>query len=91
MRDLTAAREHALAVLCKATADGLPTLADSGYEGAGIGVFTPVKQLAGSQVLDVDTRTYNMLLRALRCLANAASPCPPAAGGPCSTSPPTPA
>jgi hypothetical protein len=54
--------------LYKAAADGLPTLADSGYEGTGIGVFTPVKQPTGGQVLDVDTRTYNMLLRALRCL-----------------------
>jgi hypothetical protein len=68
VHDLTAAREHVLGALYKAAADGLPTLADSGYEGAGIGVFTPVKQPSGGQVLDVDTRTYNMLLRALRCL-----------------------
>ncbi|MEU9025499.1 transposase family protein [Actinomadura sp. NPDC048394] len=68
VHDLTAAREHVLAALYRAAADGLPTLADSGYEGAGIGVFTPVKQPAGGRVLDVDTRTYNMLLRALRCL-----------------------
>jgi hypothetical protein len=68
VHDLTAAREHVLAALYKAAADGLPTLADSGYEGAGIGVFAPVKQPANGQVLDVGTRTYNMLLRALRCL-----------------------
>jgi hypothetical protein len=68
VHDLTAAREHVLAALYKAATDGLPTLADSGYEGAGIGVFTPVKQPTDGQVLDIDTRTYNMLLRALRCL-----------------------
>ena len=68
VHDLTAAREHLLGALYKAAADGLPTLADSGYEGAGIGVFTPVKQPRGGQVPDTGTRTYNMLLRALRCL-----------------------
>jgi hypothetical protein len=46
----------------------LPTLSDGGYEGAGIGVHTPLKQPAGDQVLDVDNRTYNTLLRGLRCL-----------------------
>jgi hypothetical protein len=29
---------------------------------------TPVEQPAGDQVLDVDNRTYNTLLRGLRCL-----------------------
>jgi hypothetical protein len=52
--------------LYKATAGGLPTLADSGYKGTGSGVFTPVEQATGGQALDADTRTYNMLLRALR-------------------------
>lgn len=33
--DITAARIHALPVLYKAVADGLPTLADKGYQGAG--------------------------------------------------------
>ena len=46
----------------------LPTLADGGYDGAGIGVLTPVKQPTGGRELDVDTRTYNALLRGLRCL-----------------------
>jgi hypothetical protein len=69
VHDLTAARQHVLAALYAAASQhGLPTLADPGYEGAGRGVFTPVKQPADGQVLDVDTRTYNMLLRALRCL-----------------------
>jgi hypothetical protein len=69
VHDLTAAREHALGALYAAAAhDDLPTLADPGYEGAGHGVYTPVKQPADGQVLDIDTRSYNMLLRALRCL-----------------------
>jgi hypothetical protein len=69
VHDLTAAREHALAALyAAASQDGLPTLADPGYEGAGHGIFTPVKQPADGHTLHIDTRTYNMLLRALRCL-----------------------
>ena len=68
MHDLTAAREHVLGALYAAAAAGLPTLADGGYGGAGIGVFTPVRQPADGQVLDADNRTYNALLRGLRCL-----------------------
>jgi hypothetical protein len=67
--DLTAAREHVLSALYWAASQlDLPTLADGGYDGSGIGVHTPVKQPAGTQVLDVDTRTRNALLRGLRCL-----------------------
>lgn len=68
VHDLTAARTHVLGALYAAAADGLPTLADPGYEGAGIGVHTPVKQPADGRDLDVDTRTRNLLLRSLRCL-----------------------
>ena len=69
MHDLTAAREHVLGALYWAYSHlDLPALADGGYEGAGIGVHTPIKQPAGDQVLDVDNRTYNALLRSLRCL-----------------------
>ena len=41
VHDLTAAREHVLGALDAAAAAGLPTLADPGYEGAGMGVHTP--------------------------------------------------
>jgi hypothetical protein len=68
VHDLTAARAHVLGALYAAAAAGLPTLADGGYTGAGIGVFTPVKQPADGQVLDADNRAYNALLRGLRCL-----------------------
>jgi hypothetical protein len=68
VHDITAAREHVLGAPYAAAAAGLPTLADSGYEGAGIGVFTPVEQPADGHHLDIDTRTYNTLLRSLRCL-----------------------
>lgn len=71
--DLTAAREHVLGALYWAASQlDLPTLADGGYDGSGIGVFTPVKQPADGQVLDVNTRTYNALLRGLRCLGERA-------------------
>ncbi|MGH3285539.1 MAG: hypothetical protein ACRDPD_12795, partial [Streptosporangiaceae bacterium] len=40
----TAARIHALPALYLAAAADLPTLADPGYDGAGIGILIPVKQ-----------------------------------------------
>ncbi len=68
VHDLTAARAQVLGALYAAAAAGLPTLADSGYDGAGIGIHTPIKQPEGNQILSPDNRTYNRLLRALRCL-----------------------
>ena len=47
---------------------GLPTLADPGYDGAGIGICIPVKQPADGRELDINTRTRNALQRSLRCL-----------------------
>jgi hypothetical protein len=44
----------------------LPALADSGYDGAGHGEYTPIKQPAG-KALAVDNRAYNLLLRSTRC------------------------
>jgi hypothetical protein len=68
VHDLTAARTHALPALYHAAATGLPTLADPGYDGAGIGVYIPVKQPTGGQELDINTRTRNAIQRSLRCL-----------------------
>jgi DDE superfamily endonuclease len=68
VHDLTAARSHVFAALYAAAADGLPTLADPGYDGAGIGIHIPVKQLPGGQDLDINNRTRNALQRSLRCL-----------------------
>lgn len=67
VHDLTVARDQVLGALY-AAARHLPTLADGGYEGAGRGVFTPVKAPQGGRDLHVDNQTYNLLLRALRCL-----------------------
>ncbi|MET8328507.1 transposase family protein [Streptomyces sp. NPDC005181] len=68
--DITAARMHVLPALYKAAADGLPTLADKGYIGAGIGIHVPVRRLKGKSeyALDADTRTTNTLIRDLRAL-----------------------
>jgi hypothetical protein len=66
VHDITAARAHALPLLYRAAAAGLPTLADGGYEGAGIGIHVPVKNPPGNQRLDPDTKTRNSLLRGLR-------------------------
>jgi len=67
VHDISAARELVLAVLSPYTAR-LPVLADGGYEGAGHGLYTPVRQRKDGYELDPDTRTYNRLLRGLRCL-----------------------
>ncbi|MEU3213169.1 transposase family protein [Nocardiopsis alba] len=68
--DITAARIHALPALYKAAAQGLPVLADKGYQGAGIGVHTPIKRPTGKSegALHTDTRMYNALLRHVRAL-----------------------
>lgn len=68
VHDLTAARAHLLGALYAAAANGLPTLADNGYDGAGIGILTPIKTPAGGQALSIDNRAYNQLLRGLRAL-----------------------
>ena len=68
MHDITAARAHALPALYRAAAQGLATLADPGYEGAGIGIHVPVRQPCGGRELDIGNRTRNALQRSLRCL-----------------------
>ncbi|KZS71340.1 hypothetical protein A4G29_02890 [Mycobacterium kansasii] len=69
VHDITAARAHCLGALYKAAAEGVPTLADKGHEGAGIGVHSPVKGC----VLDIDNQGYNMLLTAVRAIAERAN------------------
>ncbi|WP_329088026.1 MULTISPECIES: transposase family protein [unclassified Streptosporangium] len=73
--DITAARIHALPALYKAAADGMPTLADKGYIGAGIGIHIPVRRPKGQseRALHVDTRTFNSLLRRMRALGERAA------------------
>jgi hypothetical protein len=68
VHDLTAARAHALPALYQAAAVGLPTLADPGYDGAGLGIHIPVRQPPGAPELDIGARTRNALQRSLRCL-----------------------
>jgi len=67
--DITAARNHCLGALHKAAADGIPTLTDKGYQGAGAGVHQPVK----GRDLDSDTACYNALLTGLRALGERAN------------------
>jgi hypothetical protein len=66
LHDLSCAeQQQILAAACWAASQmDLPTLADSGYEGAGQGI--PYKQPANGRYLAVDNRTYNALLRAKR-------------------------
>lgn len=65
--DIAAARTHVLGA-CYPLARRLPILADLGYDGAGHGVYVPFTQPADGRALGVDNRTYNTLLRRLRCL-----------------------
>ncbi|MGI5487843.1 transposase family protein [Microtetraspora malaysiensis] len=65
--DIDAARTHVLPAAYP-YARAMPILADPGYQGAGHGVYTPFKQPADGNVLSIDNRTYNHLIRALRCL-----------------------
>ena len=68
VHDITAARAHALPALYQAAAADLPTLADPGYDGAGIGIYMPVKQPTDGRELDINARTRNAIQRSLRCL-----------------------
>jgi len=70
LHDLTVARDAGVtgALNWAASQLALPTLADSGYEGAGHGVKTPFKQPVGGQALAPDNQAYNTLHRATRCL-----------------------
>ncbi|MFF3897649.1 transposase family protein [Streptomyces sp. NPDC001812] len=73
--DITAARIHAFPALDKAAADGLPTLADKGYIGTGIGSLVPVRCPKGQseQALHTDMRTTNSLIRGVRALGERAA------------------
>jgi hypothetical protein len=68
--DMGVARDGGVlaALYCAASQLRLPTLADSGYEGAGQGVHTPIKQPGRGQALAPDNQAYNMLLRSTRCI-----------------------
>ena len=70
LHDLTVARDAGVvgALNWAAAELDLPTLADSGYDGAGMGIKTPIKQPADGQVLAQDNQAYNTLLRSTRCL-----------------------
>jgi len=91
IHDLTAAREHVLGALYKAAASGLPTLADSGYDGADIGILTPVKQPADAGLSTSTPAPATSSCAPCVAWANAASLCSPNAGAPSSTSLPAPA
>jgi hypothetical protein len=88
---MPASSPSTLPALYPAAAAGLPTLADPGYDGAGIGIHIPVRQPADGRELDTDARTATRCSARCAASANAGSPCSPAAGAPCSTSPPAPA
>lgn len=71
VKDITAAGKHILGALYWAASQlDLPTLADGGFQGAGIGIHTPIKhrKIGQGRPLEADNRTYNTLLRSLRAL-----------------------
>jgi hypothetical protein len=65
VHDLAAARELVLPVL-RPYLQHMPCLADSGYDGAGHGMHTPVKKPRHGD-LDPDTKCRNALLASARC------------------------
>jgi hypothetical protein len=67
--DITCARVSGMlgALYWSASQLDLPALADSGYDGAGQGIHTPIKQPGDGQVLAPDNQAYNTLLRSVRC------------------------
>jgi len=65
VHDITMARAEVLGIVQHYLAE-LPILSDCGYEGAGHGVYVPVKQPKDGTELSDDIRAYNMLLRGLR-------------------------
>jgi hypothetical protein len=72
--DLTCARIHALPALYLAAVQGLPTLADVGYLGAGIGVHTPLRPHPDlPSPMNSDNRALNRLLRCVRALGERAA------------------
>ncbi len=74
VHDLTAARIHALPALYHAARDGLPTLADAGYTGAGLRIHTLLRPHSDiSSPLAADNRTHNQLLRDTRGLGERAA------------------
>jgi hypothetical protein len=68
LHDVSCARELGVtaALNWSAAELNLPALADSGYESAGHGIKTPVKQPPDGSRLAPDNRAYNRLLRGLR-------------------------
>lgn len=70
VHDITAARTHGvLAALYPVAADRMPTLADKGYTGAGIGIQVPTKGAA----LAPDNQARNLLLNVSRAPAERAN------------------
>jgi hypothetical protein len=90
--DLTCARATGVlaALYWSASQLDLPALADSGYDGAGQGVHTPIKQPGEGQVLARTTRPTTRCCAPCAAAENAASPCSPAAGERCAAPPPAP-
>jgi len=66
---ITAARAHCLGALYAAAGRRLPTLADKGYAGTGIGVHTPIK----GRHLAIDNTSYNTPLTAVPALGERAN------------------
>lgn len=64
---MPAARTHVLGALHAAAAQDLLTLADAGYQGAGIGIITPVKQPGKGPPPAIGNRTFSKLQRGVRC------------------------
>lgn len=70
--DVSAARSHGLPAALAAAADGLPALADLGYEGEATTIRIPIKTPISGTLTD-DQKTYNRLHAAIRAQAERAN------------------
>jgi hypothetical protein len=82
VRDITAARVHALPALNRAAAPGIPARACSGREGAGAGIHVPVKSPGGNQEPAPGNQARNFLPRGLLPGRTRVRPAHPALGPP---------
>lgn len=66
VHDITFAGLHVLEALYPAAAQGLPTLTDKGYTGAGIGIGIRIQVPAKGRNLELDNQSRNRLIYAAR-------------------------
>jgi hypothetical protein len=84
LNDLNVARELVL-VIVRPYAEGMPVLADGGYNGAGRGVLTPVRSAPTASRFTPTSAPTTSAYGEFDASSNEDSPCSSDAGKPCAT------